>query len=240
MTCNVLVGAPDGSTVTARALLDSASSASFVSERLVKSLCLPRLHQNTTISGVAGLSSSSRQALTNVTISSTRADSKFNVTAIVVPRVTCDLPVHPIAFSSSWTHLYDIPFADPDFGCPGRVDILLGVDVFTAALLHGRRVGPSCTPVAFETVFGWVLAGSTDQSTSEPVALSHHTFVTADDDLLRRFLEIEENTKHEANLSPEERSVVQHFEMSHRRAPDGRFIVPLPKKPHAPHFIESH
>ena len=157
----------------------------------------------------------------------------------MVPRVKCDLPVHPITFSSSWTHLYDIPLADPDFGCPGRVDILLGVDVFTAALLHGRRVGPSGTPVAFETVFGWVLAGSTDQSTSEPVALSHHTFVTADDDLLRRFWEIEENTKHKTNLSPEERSVVQHFEMSHRRAPDGRFIVPLPKKPHAPPFGES-
>ena len=78
--------------------------------------------------------------------------------AIVVPRVTCDLPVHLITFSPSWTHLYDIPLADPDFGCPGRVDILLGVDVFTAALLHGRRVGPSGTPVAFETVFGWALA----------------------------------------------------------------------------------
>ena len=239
MTCTVLVEAPDGSTVTARALLDSASSASFVSERLVKSLCLPRLHQNTTISGVAGLNSSSRQALTNITVSSTHADNKFNVTAIVVPRVTCDLPVHPVIFSSTWTHLYDIPLADPDFGRPGRVDILLGVDVFTAALLHGRQVGPPGTPVAFETVFGWVLAGSTDQSTSGPVITSHHAFVTADDDLLRRFWEIEENTKHETNLSPEERSVVEHFEMSHRHSPDGRFIVPLPKKPHAPPLGES-
>ena len=234
MTCRVLVGVPDGSTVTARALLDSASSASFVSERLVKSLCLPRLHQNTTISGVAGLTSSSRQALTNLTISSTQTDSKFNVTAIVVPRVTCDLPVHPVAFSSTWTHLNNLPLADPNFGCPGRVDFLLGVDIFTAALLHGRRIGPPGTPIAFETVFGWVLAGSTDQSTSGSVVTSHHTFVTAGDDLLRRFWEIEENTKHESNLSPEERSVVQHFEKSHHRTPDGRFIVPLPKKPHAP------
>ena len=55
MTCRVLVEVPDGSTVNATALLDSASSASFVSERLVKSLCLPCLHQSTTICGVAGL-----------------------------------------------------------------------------------------------------------------------------------------------------------------------------------------
>ena len=138
----------------ASALLDSALSASFVSERLVKGLCLPRYPQNTTISGVAGLMCSSLQALTNLTISSTHTGRKFSLTAIVVPSVTCDLPVHPVSFSSTWNHLHDLPLADPDFGCPGRVDLLLGVDVFTEALLHGRGIGPSATPVAFETMFG--------------------------------------------------------------------------------------
>ena len=37
MTCHVLVDAPDGSSVEVRAILDSASSASFVSERLTQS-----------------------------------------------------------------------------------------------------------------------------------------------------------------------------------------------------------
>ena len=172
MTCRILVETPDGSTVRARALLDSASSASFVSERLVKGLCLPRFHQNTTISGVAGLTRNSLQAITNLTISSTQTGRKFNLTAIVVPRVTCDLPVHPVAFGSTWSHLDDLSLADPDFGCPGKVDLLLGVDIFTEALLQGRRTGPSGTPVAFETVFGWVLAGPTSQPTPEACAAS--------------------------------------------------------------------
>ena len=239
MTCRILVEAPDGSTVNARALLDSASSSSFISERLVKGLCLPRTHQNTTISGIAGLSHSSLQALTNLTILSPQTGNKFNLTAIVVPRVTCDLPVHPISFCSNWNHLNDLPLADPDFGLPGKVDLLLGIDIFTEVLLHGRRIGQSGTPTAFETVFGWVLAGPTSQFTPESFVTSHHTFVTTGDDLLRRFWEIEENTKHESNLSPEEISVVQHFEKTHRRTPDGRFIVPLPKKPHAPSLGES-
>ena len=55
MTCRVLVQAPDGSMINARALLDSASSASFVSERLVRSLALLQQYKTTTISGVAGL-----------------------------------------------------------------------------------------------------------------------------------------------------------------------------------------
>ena len=239
MTCMVLVEAPDGSTVKARALLDSASSASFVSERLVKGLSLASCHQNTTISGIAGLTRNTLQTIASLTISSIQSGRKFVLTAVVLPRVTYELPVQPVPFGSNWNHLNNLTLADPDFGRPGRVDLLLGVDIFTEALLHGRRTGPSGTPVAFETVFGWVLAGPTNQLSPEACATSHHTLVATGDDLLRNFWEIEENAKHESCLSSEERFVVQHFEENHRRAPDGKFIVPLPKKPHAPPLGES-
>ena len=56
MTCRVLVVTPDGSPVEARALLDNASSASFVSERLVQSLSLPRHNQHVRVSGIGGIS----------------------------------------------------------------------------------------------------------------------------------------------------------------------------------------
>ena len=45
MTCRLLINAPDGSVVRVRGLLDSASSTSFVSERLVQALCLSRSFQ---------------------------------------------------------------------------------------------------------------------------------------------------------------------------------------------------
>ena len=44
MTCRVSVSAPDGTHVEARALLNNGSSASFISERLVQTLQLPRNH----------------------------------------------------------------------------------------------------------------------------------------------------------------------------------------------------
>ena len=94
----------------------------------------------------------------------------------MVPHVTCDLPVHPVTFGSTWNHLNDIPLADPHSGCPGRIHLLLGVDVFTQAVLHGRRVGPPGTP-AFKTVFGWVLAGPTSQLTPESFATSRHNLM---------------------------------------------------------------
>ena len=156
MTCQVLVKAPDGSKMKVRALLDSASSASFVSERLVQNLGIPRSRHEITISGVAGMTNSSQlRSITSLDISPIHShDNHLAVTAIVVPKVTCDLPLHPIIHKSSWTHLKGITLADPDFNRPGRVDILLGVDIYIEALLHGRRAGPPNSPVAFETIFG--------------------------------------------------------------------------------------
>ena len=156
MTCHVMVTARDGSSIEARAILDCASSSSFVSERLAQSLCLPRCTQNARISGIGGISHKSPvQSVTTFDISAVRSSSKkIGVTAVIVPRVTCDLPLLPIPFNLKWNHLSNLHLADPTFNQPGRIDILLGVDVFVNALLHGRQFGPSGSPVAFETDFG--------------------------------------------------------------------------------------
>ena len=60
-----------------------------------------------------------------------------------------------------WNHLEDNDLADPGFGCLRKLDILVGIDIFVEAILYGRRIGPMGTPMASETHFGWVLAGST-------------------------------------------------------------------------------
>ena len=54
ITC-VLVIAPDGSSVNARALLDSGSTITFISERVAQALRFSRSQQQATIYGVAGL-----------------------------------------------------------------------------------------------------------------------------------------------------------------------------------------
>ena len=204
MACLVLIHAPDGSSMRVRAILDSASSASYVSERLTQTLHLPRTRQNVRISGVAGLShGTSLQSTVQFTISPLQSPTeKSEVSTIVVPHVTCDLPVNPITPRLSWTHLSDIPLADPDFGSPGRIDLLLGIDIFVDSLWHGRRNGPPNSPIALETKFGWVLAEPQNHSTQE-------------------------GPRTDTNLSPEERVVLQHFKDNHCRTVEGRFVVPL-------------
>ena len=241
MTCSVLVEAPDGSVTQARAILDSASSASFISERLAQSLHLPRSNQNTRISGVAGLSqSSSAQSITDFKVSSVHCpDRKLDVTAVVVSRVTCDLPLHPIPFNSTWNHLSNLNLADPGFGQPGRIDLLLGVEVFVKVMRHGRRLGISGSPCAFETDFGWVLAGCTNSCNPTRNALVHHVSLLSGDDLIRRFWEIEEKPTSDPVLTPEERTALDHFKNHHTHLPDGKFVVPLPWKPNMDPLGES-
>ena len=155
MTCKVLVEAPQGS-IKVRVLLDSSSSASFISERVAQALHLQRYSQNVIICGIAGLSRGNRtQSLTNFRISSLHSPAEwFNVTAIIVPHVTCDLPVRQVPSSRKWKHLANLRLADPDFGKPGRIDLLLGVDIFVDVVRQGRRKGSCDSPTAFETAFG--------------------------------------------------------------------------------------
>ncbi len=72
----------------------------------------------------------------------------------------------------------NIDLADPYFGQPGRIDVLLGVDVFVQVVRNGRRAGPPGSPVAFETGFGWVLAGEVKPSVPCYHISSHHVALT--------------------------------------------------------------
>lgn len=230
MTCRVLVESGDGSLMEARAILDSGSSASFVSERLTQCLRLPRFSQNTRITGVAGFVCNSAQHVTTFQVSSVHHPTKkFDVTAVVVPHVTSDLPLQPVPIDLKWDHLSDLQLADPHFGQPGRIDLLLGVEIFVEVMLHGRRCGIPGSPVAFETQFGWVLAGSTGVSALTQVATTHHATLLTGDDLLRSFWEVERIPAKEC-LTPDESAAVTHFEKRHTRLENGRFLVPLPKK----------
>ena len=84
------------------------------------------------------------------------------MTAINVPKVPCDLPISPIYSDHDWKHLFGITLADPNFDSPGKVDILLGVEIFIEVIRQGRRMGPPGSPFTLETEFGCVIGGKID------------------------------------------------------------------------------
>ena len=110
------------------------------------------------------------------------------------------------------------------------MDILLGVNVYVESLLHGRQSGSPGSPVAFETIFGWVLPGRTNAVTPSHFSVAtHHVSVNLNDDILNKFWEIEELPKGREAVSIEEKCMLDHFNATHQQNQDGRFKVPLPR-----------
>ncbi|KAL1122197.1 hypothetical protein AAG570_003602 [Ranatra chinensis] len=144
--------------IIVRAVLDSASQASFVSEAVVNSLKIKRDHSAIPISGI-GLSDSQSSGLSHVSVASlSGAVVSTNHPFLVLPvitRVASSLPPSP-EFTAA---LKNVVLADPSFNSAAPIDCLLGASIFPTILTGApRSLGPSL-PYAVPTLFGDVLMG---------------------------------------------------------------------------------
>ena len=148
---------------------------------------------------------------------------KLNVSAFIV---MCDLPAYPVTTTQNWKHLENLKLADPEFNKPGRIDVLFRVEVLLEVMRQGRRYGPSNSPAAVNTEFGWVLAGNVSHLTET------HMVATI---LLRPWVEmtscnvsgIWKRSKLYTHLGG---TCCTHFDSHHYHDTQGRFVVPLPKR----------
>ena len=172
MTCQIGVVTSDGHVTKARALLDCASSTSFVTEHLARRLQLPRQRQRVQVAGIGGPEHSlSSRSVVTLTVANQKSlkvgrltGPRWKVDAAVLPQITTKLPAMPVSFDTNWRHLSGLRLADPEFGVPGFIDVLLGVDMFSRLVRQGRRQGPPGSPMAIKTCFGWILSGSVRQN----------------------------------------------------------------------------
>ena len=206
-----------------RALLDSGSQASFITESCVQRLKLKRNHSSIIISGVGAGNMQKSRGVVKLLISSPKMQEfRLQLEALVLPRITSLLPQQPID-SHTLAHIKDLDLADPEYFRPGSIDILFGADVFSQLFLSDAvNMG---NPAAQNTVFGWVLSGK--MPTSDEVSLvSLHSYADVGD-ILKKFWEIEESPNRPLR-SPEEMLCEEHFAATHARDSSGRYIVQLP------------
>ena len=191
MTSQVLVKGPDGRQMRARALLDSGASMSLLSNRVAQTLQLPRRATNVTFSGAKATPLQGSQSITQVSLCPMTTDQPIlSVTAAIVPKVTCDLPLQGATHVRDMPHIKPLSLADPNFHLPGRVDLLLGCDIIPEIMLQDRINGPKNAPVALNTVFGWAILGPyLPQCTQQTVNVISPAVANSSDDLLTRFWE---------------------------------------------------
>ena len=237
MTSQVLITCPTGTTMVARALLDSGSTLSIISSRTRKILELSNLGSSVRIKGVGLTAETTLCPLVRLTLSSSyQKDWTQGLTVAVMNKVTRNIPIKDASSVRDLPHLQDIHLADEHFDLPGPIDLLLGQDVWQKLFLPGESTSPQGTPAAWHTVFGWVILGqyTPDHPVHAVVAtaqvVSSSKAQQESDDLLAKFWELEEPPQNDNLFTPEEQRVEQHYQDTHVYLPDEkRYQVKLPR-----------
>lgn len=226
-TAVVLIKNGLGTVEPVRALIDQGSQASFITTRMAQQLRLKIHKTGATVSGLGASNSGvvKGQVVLHMT---PRFKSAFKLEfgALVLNKLTNTLPgfeikgqEHPI--------LDKLQLADPNFNKPGRIDILLGADIFEDIILPGLMKGVNNMPMAQKTELGWMLSGRTSSST--PTNITTMVSQMELNQQLEKFWKIEEVPEQRC-LTSEEEYCEKHFLETHRRGPNGRYIVRIPLK----------
>nr|XP_049466396.1 uncharacterized protein LOC125907537 isoform X1 [Anopheles coluzzii] len=158
-----------GTNHQARALLDSGAQSNFISGRLVQLLRLPRKIVNIPLSGIGGSSTINVRHSVRATIRSRCSEDAFTLDMLVLATPSASLPTQPVDISS-WNIPEDYILADPTFNQPGRVDIILGAELFYEFLKELRVSFGLHRPVLQESKFGWIVSGNAlIEPASDPV-----------------------------------------------------------------------
>lgn len=206
-----------GAAIVLRSLIDQGSQASFVTESAVQLLGLKKIPTRGSISGIGGDQGRSMISLNSMVLVKvkSRIDPSFVVTvkAYVLKKLTTLLPERKV-MPNVLTTISSLDSADPLFDTPNKIDLLLGAEVFGQILLEGIIKGPPGLPIAQNTRLGWILSGQIGEEfnqseTCHNSVVSLHSTLTDENEILKKFWELESEPNCEFNrsyLSPEEQN----------------------------------
>ncbi|XP_055306794.1 uncharacterized protein LOC129571052 [Sitodiplosis mosellana] len=218
-----------------KTLLDQGATANLISLNACRLLSIKFPRCKMTMTGVGNVPVG--EALGRVTIeigSAQNKDYKLIIRAVVV-RCIGEIVGFNRKIVKDWTHLQNLPLADPTYFEPAKIDLLLGSATHGDVVLSGVVKGKREHPIAQHTELGWIVYGRMNIS-ERTTAMCHHikvnTLDNQDFDLhaqLKAFWELEE-VSHKRIPTQEEQMAEDVFKNTVRRATDGKFVVDLPFK----------
>ncbi|XP_029161043.1 uncharacterized protein LOC114932808 [Nylanderia fulva] len=244
-TAWVHVRTAEGRELPFRAVIDSGSECSLISEAAAQALRVQRIACSASISGTGATVSGVVKHSTRVEL---RSRNKSQLVVVIEPLILSRLSNYvPRRFvkASEWTGVGQLTLADPDPCSDKPIDLILGADCYDEIILQDRVKFPG-EPYAIHSRFGWVLRGPVDDGPVN-VSSSHTTIsslhVTPNTDLTRaieRFWEVEEIPS-QTQLSAEDQYCEDLFVATTNRDTSGRYNVALPFKGNLPIDIgDSH
>lgn len=209
----------NGQRYKCRAVLDSGSQLNFIDQNFAKKLGLSLYPNDFSITGVGSMTCSAKY-FSKTIISSRLGSHSFNVTLHTLPVIVPALPTKMINRST-----LNIPdniidkLADPQFGVPSPIDILLGADIFFGILGSGKW-SLSKHSALYQTDFGWIIAGKL------PILPHNNTLLAtvSSSSALALCTSIANSKRIEENIAED------MFNSTYTQNPSGRFIDKLPLK----------
>lgn len=158
-TASVLVENSNKKLKSARAILDNGSQTGLITEKFVNYLNLKKIPIDVTLNAVNNLASNIKYRCV-VQISSRQYNFTFKISCLVVLEITTHFPNSAIK-SSTLDIPSHIPLADPDFEKSGKIDILIGNNIFWNLISLGQVKLNNEGLLLQKTRLGWILAGPT-------------------------------------------------------------------------------
>ncbi|XP_046968281.1 uncharacterized protein LOC124535923 [Vanessa cardui] len=211
----------------ARALIDQGSEASFINEATVQALGLERKSVNGLITGVGDGETHTKSSVSFI-LESRYHSFTMPVEAFVLSTLTSFLPNNRTLITD-WPEMENLLLADPQFGEPNRVDLILGVDILSEIFLEGLKKHPSkCGLIAQNTQLGWILSGRIGKTNTSNRIINLHLQLE-EDQLLTKFWEIERGPENVVKkMTRDEKICEEFFEKTTTRDEEGRYIERLP------------
>ncbi|XP_059223205.1 uncharacterized protein LOC131996995 [Stomoxys calcitrans] len=241
-TAVVLVSDSFGRFHRARAILDSASQINLMCEKLAQKLLLKRSPCELAAIGVGEVSTTLKKYAV-AKLKSSVNETEYNLGFFLLPRITTPKPDRHFDVSS-WSIPKNIILADPDFNTPGRIDLLLGAEIFLDLLCVGRIMLQPDLPRLQKTRLGWIVSGKAAEC-SVPFR-SHSLMInsceSADiklDQQLEKFWEVEQVNNKKKFWTEEEAECEKIFLETTQRDDTGRFVVKIPFKNEVSQLGES-
>lgn len=218
----------DGEYVELRALIDQGSTVSFISEEVTQRLKLKRMRNSTIVTGIGAGKTETIHGSVNVCIKP-RYPSAFetSVEALILSRLT----TYDNAINQKWKHTEELALADPGYWANGSIDLILGADIFGMIVLDGIVRGPVNTPIAQETMFGWILSGRVKRTAQQHTVVSLISNACLSNQLEEFWKTEEIKGDSSTNLTMEEKLCEDFFVNTTRRLESGNYVTRLPFKP---------
>lgn len=206
-----------------RALLDSASQANLMSERLNQVLKLNSRRVDVQITGVNHTNTRIRKAVSSQ-IRSRITNLSVPMDFFVVNKVTNQLPASTMC-TVNWKIPHNVKLADPNFNISRDIDMIIGAEHYYKFIRNGRmNLGPHL-PILIESEFGWIVSGRAEISTS--IVCHAYTTEPSIEENLERFWKIEELQGDTMSIT--EKKCEQVYKQTTLRNEEGRYVVTLPK-----------